>query len=202
MDGVIFNTKNFWMDLHEALGTLEEGKELTAKYLHSNYHKLVEEVVGRLWKKKDAAPYYNLVRSVKYLPGVKNVFQEIKKNDWLTAIISSGSIDAARRAQHELGVDYIYANELVIKNNIITGEFVWPLGAGKEKKVQIIRHLCRDLGINLKDVIFVGDSDTDIHAFQVVGKSIAFNSSSEELKKAAMYVVEGKDLRKILPLMR
>ena len=79
MDGVIFEHKNFWLELHKALGTLEEGKKLTEKHLHTNYAKLVEEVVHKLWKRKDAAPYYHLIKSISYLPGVKEVFSEINK---------------------------------------------------------------------------------------------------------------------------
>lgn len=198
MDGVIFEPHNFWLELHKAFGTLEEGKKLTEKYLHSDYNKLVEEVVHKLWKGKDAKPYYALVQKIAYISGVKEVFQEIKNRDYLTALISSGSIDLARRAQHDLGIDFIYANELVIKDGKVSGEFLWPIGAGTHKKAEIIQHLCRDLGIKPKEVIYIGDSDVDIEAFKFVGKSIAFNSDSEKLKKAATHVVEGKDLRKIL----
>lgn len=197
MDGVIFEHKNFWMELHKALGTLKEGKRLTEKHLHTDYAKLVEEVVHKLWKGKDAAPYQRLIKSIKYNPGVKEVFQAIKKKDCLTAIISSGPIDLARRAQHDLGIDFVYANELVIQEDKITGEFLWPVG-GKEKKVQIIKHLCRDLNIKPKEVIFVGDSENDIEAFQFVGTSISFNSHSEKLNKTATHIVAGEDLRKIL----
>jgi len=38
----------------------------------------------------------------------------------------------------------------------------------------------------------------DIEAFKIVGKSIAFNSSSDNLKKVADIVVESDDLRKII----
>jgi len=38
----------------------------------------------------------------------------------------------------------------------------------------------------------------DIDAFKFVGKSIAFNSDCEELKKIASFVVESNDLREIL----
>ncbi|MBI4450914.1 hypothetical protein HY642_02985 [Candidatus Woesearchaeota archaeon] len=32
MDGVLFQHHNFWIELHKALGTWEEGKLLTQKY--------------------------------------------------------------------------------------------------------------------------------------------------------------------------
>ena len=45
MDGVIFKDINFWMSLHKEFGTLEQGKELTAKFLHTDNDRLDEEVV-------------------------------------------------------------------------------------------------------------------------------------------------------------
>ena len=202
MDGVIFKDVNFWMELHKVFGTLEEGQKLTKKYLHTDYNKLVEEVVIKLWKGKDSKPYYELVNSLKYLPGVKNLFKKIKNKDYITTIISASSIDVARRAQKDLGIDHIYANELVIRNGKVSGEFIWPIGAGKDKKAQIIKHLCQDLDINLKEVIYVGDSDADIEAFKIVGKSIAFNSSSEDLKKVANFVVNTNNLLDIIEYLK
>jgi len=194
MDGVIFKDVNFWMKLHKKFGTYEQGKALTATYLHTDYDNLVEEVVVKLWKGKDAGSYWELVDSLEYLPGVQEIFEYIKKNDLLSAIISASSIDVARRAQRDYSVDHIFANELIIRNGKVTGEFVWPIGAGKHKKAEIIRHLCEDLGITPKQVIYIGDSDTDIEAFQEVGLSIAFNSTSEELKKVATHVVDSHNL--------
>ncbi len=201
MDGVLFEHRNFWMELHRSFGTEKEGQILTEKFLHRDYARLVEEVVARLWKGKDARPFFRLVESISYLPGVQAVFQEVKKRGWLTAIISSGSMHLARRAQHDLGVDFIYANDLVIKDGKVSGEFLWPIGSGREKKAEIIKHLCADLGFSLQDVIYVGDDLTDLEAFKLVGRSIAFNSRSSELKKAATYVVEDHDLRKVLPFL-
>jgi len=198
MDGVIFKDINFWMELHKKFGTLKQGIELTKKYLHTDYDKLVEEVVVKLWKGKDAKPYYDLVNSIKYLPGVKQTFDHIKTKGYMTAIISASSIDVARRVQKDYGVDHIFANELVIRNGKVAGEFIWPIGAGKEKKAQIIRNLCSDLGISSKEVIYVGDSDTDIEAFKEVGIPIAFNSSSEELKKVSKYTVDTHNLAKVI----
>ncbi len=198
MDGVIFQDVNFWIRLHKVFGTLDQGGELTRKYLHTNYDRLVEEVVHKLWKGKDAQPYFDLVNSLEYLPGVPETFSYVKHRSLLTAIISASSIEAARRVQRDFGIDHIFANELVIKNGKISGEFVWPIGAGKEKKAQIIQDLCRGLEIETKEVIYVGDSDADIEAFKEVGLSIAFNTTSEELKKAATRVVDSQNLADIL----
>ncbi len=202
MDGVIFKDVNFWLELHKKFGTLEEGIKLTEKYLHSNYEKLVEEVVVKLWKGKDAKPYYKLVNSIKYLPGVERVFKQVKKQGWISAIISASSIDVARRVQQDYGVDHIFTNELVIKDGKVSGEFIWPIGVGKHKKAEVIRHLCKDLGIKSKEVIYIGDSDTDIEAFQEVGLSIAFNSASDQLKKVATHVVDSNNLADVLPYLK
>jgi phosphoserine phosphatase len=202
MDGVIFKDINFWLELHKKFGTYKEGKKLTKKYLHSDYDQLVEEVVVKLWKGKSAKSYFELVNSIEYLPGVKKVLEFVHNQGWITAIISASSIEVARRVQKDHGIDHIFANELVIKNGKVSGEFIWPIGAGKHLKAKIIKDLCRELKIKPSEVIYIGDSDTDLEAFEEVGFSIAFNSSSEKLKKVASVVVEGNDLSKIVPFLK
>ena len=198
MDGVIFKDINFWMELHKKFGTFEQGKILTEKYLHDDYAKLVEEVVGKLWKGKDAKPYFELVNAVQYLRGVRETFAHLKKKGYITAIISASSLDVARRAQHDLEIDHIYANQLIIRDGKVSGEFVWPIGAGKENKARILHDLCLDQGISPKESIYVGDSETDIKACQKAGISIAFNPASEKLRKIVTHVVESQDLSAIL----
>ena len=166
--------------------------------MHTDYDRLVEEVVVKLWKGKDAKPYFELVNSIKYLEGVKEVLVYVKKIGLMTAIVSASSIEVARRVQRDFGMDFIFANELVIKDNKVSGEFVWPIGAGHENKARIIRDLCNDLKIKTSEVIYIGYSDTDVKAFEEVGLSIAFNSNSEKLKSIATYVTDSNDLRDIL----
>ena len=202
MDGVIFKDMNFWMSLHKEFGTLEKGKQLTDKYLLTDYNRLVKEVVVKLWKGKSAKPYYDLVNSAEYLQGVEKLFKYIKTKGLITAIITGGSIDVARRAQKDFGIDHIFANELVIKDNKVAGEFVWPIGAGNEKKAEIIRTLCFNLNISLKDCIYIGDQDTDLEAFKIVGLSIAFNSNSDKLKKTASFIVDSQDLSGIISILK
>ena len=119
MDGVVFEHHNFWMELHKEYGTLEEGIELTKKYVRTDYRILVEEVIGRVWADKPAKPYFDLIAKHNYVNGARETFARIQKAKDKSMLISSGSYDLALRAQKELRVDYIFANKLVVKNKLI-----------------------------------------------------------------------------------
>ena len=100
--------------------------------------------------------------------------------------------------EKDFGVDYIFANELVIKDGKVQG-YNARTEAGKNKKADIIKEVCKKLDIDLKEVIYIGDTDVDLAAFKIVGKAIAFNAESKELKKHAHIVVDSNDLRDVLP---
>lgn len=99
MDGVIFQHNNFWIELHKAFNTLEEGMKLTKKYIKTDYLKLVKEVIGRLWKGKPSKIYLDLINSQEYNPHAHEAIDELKKRGYKIIIISSGSYDLALRAK-------------------------------------------------------------------------------------------------------
>jgi len=199
MDGMIFEHFNFWLELHKVFGTYGEGIELTKKYLKTDYKKLVEEVIGRLWKDKPASVYFDLVKKIRYNRGVKETIAELKKKEYKIAIISSGPSDLAERAQKELGVDYIYTNKLLIEKNKIAGSRdmrYWPVR--ERNKATILRRLCEQHNLFLKDVIVVVHEENDIKMARSAGLTIAFNPTSKELEKYCNVIVRGKTLKEIL----
>lgn len=199
MDGVIFEHFNFWIELHRAYGTYEEGIELTKKYIKTNYQKLVEEVIGRLWKDNPASVYFDLIAKVGYALGAKETIAEVKKRGYKIAIISSGPSDLAERAMKELGIGYIYANKLLIKGDKVAGSKsmeYWPIRMGN--KADALRDLCKKHHLFLRDVVVVVHEENDIKMARSAGTAIAFNPTSEELRKYCNVVVEAKDLQEIL----
>ena len=196
MDGVVFKNISFWVKLHKAYGTLKEGKVLTEKYVKTNYAKLVDEVVGKLWKGRPAKPYYDLTKKLKYTKGAKQTFRELKKMNYKTAIISSGPNDLALRAKKDLNIDYIFTNYLIIKNNKISGEFKWPVGDAR--KQVILRNLAEKLNVDLKDVIVIVHGDNDIRMAKTAGFAIAFNPTSEKLLKYCSKTIRENNLTAIL----
>jgi len=199
MDGVIFEHKNFWMELHKALGTYEEGVRLTKKYLHTNYQRLVKEVVGRLWKGKDATPYYELIQRIPYVKGAPETLKELKRRGYTTAIISSSAKHLALRVKEECGLDYYHTYDVKIANNHFTGEYEWDT-AHKDKS-EHLKQFAQQAGCTLKETIFVGHDHNDITALRQAGLGIAFCPEEEDIRRAADITINHKDLREVLRII-
>ncbi|MGC9152685.1 MAG: phosphoglycolate phosphatase [Vulcanisaeta sp.] len=56
-------------------------------------------------------------------------------------------------------------------------------------KAVAVKHLCKLMGISCNDVVYVGDSDTDIDVMDVVGYGVAVSNAVEELKRRAKIVL-------------
>lgn len=201
MDGVIFEHANFWIELHKVWGTYEEGLALTKKHVTTNYQKLVEEVVGRLWKGKSQQLFDELIQKQQYKPDVKETILALKEKGYRTVIISSGPKQLAERAQQEVGIDDVFANEVIFEMGLAAGRIereFWRIRS--DNKAVILRELSQKYNIDLKDMIVVGHEENDIQMMRVAGFSIALNPESEAVRKAANKVVEGS-IKNILPLI-
>ncbi len=199
MDGVIFRSRNFWLDLHKRLGTYEEGIRLTEKYLKTDYPRLVEEVIGRLWKGRDATPYFDLVKNFEYVKGAPEALKKLRRLGHKTAIISSSVRHQALRVKEECGIDYFHTHDLRIKNNRFTGEFEWD--SAHEDKRKFLKEFAKLAGCKMEETVFVGHDYNDVGALRLAGLGIAFCPDEKEAEEAADVVVDKKDLRNILPLV-
>lgn len=197
MDGVIFQHKNFWLELHKALGTYEEGMMLTKKYLHADYEQLVKEVAGRLWKGKDAKPYFDLIEESTYLPPVQEVLQALKAKGYQTGIITSGPKHLAQKAVQENNMDYYHAQELIIgSDNRFTGEVIH---ADIHDKTTELKAFAQKAGCTLAETVFVGHDHNDVTALGAAGFGVAYNPENDEVEKAADKIIS--DLNELLLLL-
>jgi phosphoserine phosphatase len=198
MDGIIFESFNFWLELHKAYDTYEEGIELTTRYLTTDYQRLVDEVIGRLWKGKPAKTYFDLIKKAKYVKGAKETLKELKNKGYKLGIVSSGPSGLAGRVKKECKIDYYFANNLLIKNGKVAGS--------KDIKHWVIRHgskrdplkeICKLTNTKVKESIVVVHGDNDVELAQEGGFVIGFNPS-KEIKKYCKAITKGNDLREIL----
>jgi HAD superfamily phosphoserine phosphatase-like hydrolase len=196
MDGVIFEGKNFWLDLHREYGTAERGLSLSERYLAEDYDSLARAVVGKLWKGRSAAPYWDLVYGRAYQPGVQNVFAYLHKRSIRSAIVSSGPAHLAERAQRELGIDAVRANRLFFDGDRLSGEV--EVQVRDSEKLWAGRCLMDELGVPPDATAFVGDSNSDVALAETVRLPVAYDSTSKRLVQACCQVLKHGELPQLI----
>jgi len=115
----------------------------------------------------------------------RSLFGHLKKKGFIIYLIS-GAIDIfVGEIANKLEVDGFYANSRLDFNNSGLLTKIHYRDNQGEVKVEQLKKLNNKLGINMNQVVFVGDSENDIEVFKVTGKGIAVHCFNEDLKKVA-----------------
>jgi len=119
----------------------------------------------------------------------KDLISYLKEKGYIIYLVS-GAIDIyVESIAKKLGVNGFYANStLEFDNEGFLRKINYRDNQG-EVKVEQLKTLVRKLGININQVVFVGDSENDIEVFRATEHGVAVHSSSEELRKVSWRVV-------------
>ena len=77
--------------------------------------------------------------------------------------------------RERLGLDYVFANRLVIENGIMTGAVDGEI-VDAERKASLLRELAAREGIALEQTIAIGDGANDLLMLDAAGLGIAFHA--------------------------
>lgn len=108
-------------------------------------------------------------------PGAHRLIGTVRAMGYKTAILSGGFTYFGQRLQTLLGIDYVYANELEIKDGKLTGGVLGPIVNG-QRKAQLLREIADQESIKLEQVIAVGDGANDVPMLNAAGLGIAFHA--------------------------
>ena len=120
---------------------------------------------------------------LKITEGAEHLISTLRMLGYKTAILSGGFTYFAKHLQARLGMDYVYANELDIAQGVVTGKIQGEIVDGA-RKAQLLRQLADDLGIDLQQVIAVGDGANDLPMLSIAGLGIAFRAKPLVQKSA------------------
>ena len=120
---------------------------------------------------------------LKITEGAEHLISTLRTLGYKTAILSGGFTYFAKYLQARLGMDYVYANELDVAEGIVTGKIQGEIVDGA-CKAQLLRQLADDLGIDLQQVIAVGDGSNDLPMLSIAGLGIAFRAKPLVQKSA------------------
>jgi len=134
--------------------------------------------------------------SLRFNPGTEDLVKTLKAMGFRLALVSGGFTFFTDRLRRELGFDHTYANTLVIKDGIVTGEVEGDI-IDMHRKGEILKELAAKEGLTLDEVVAVGDGANDQIMIKDAGLGIAFNAK-EILKRAADGSVSRENLKGML----
>jgi len=107
--------------------------------------------------------------------GARRLIDTLKAYGFKTAILSGGFTYFGHYLQKELGIDYVYANELEIKDGKLTGGYVGEIVDGN-KKAEYLKEIAQKEGLHISQTIAVGDGANDLPMLNLAGLGIAFHA--------------------------
>ncbi|MDI5886630.1 MAG: phosphoserine phosphatase SerB [Flavobacterium sp.] len=115
--------------------------------------------------------------------GAHRLMKALKYYGYKTAILSGGFTYFGHYLQKELGIDYVHANELEIKDGKLTGNYIGEIVDGK-KKAEYLKAIALKEGIHINQTIAVGDGANDLPMLNLAGLGIAFHAKPTVKEKA------------------
>ena len=123
----------------------------------------------------DEALLKEIADSLPVNEGAEHLISTLKQLGYKTAILSGGFSYFGRRLQQMFGIDYVYANELEIKDGRVTGRVAGEIIDGA-RKAELLREIAAKENISLEQVIAVGDGANDLPMLSIAGLGIAFQA--------------------------
>jgi phosphoserine phosphatase len=123
-------------------------------------------------------PESRVLEAIDRLPlieGAEQLFRTLKARGAKTAIFSGGFTFFGAVLQQRLGVDYVFANELDLRDGFVTGEVNGRIVDGP-RKAELLAEIAGRQGVPLHQVVAVGDGANDLPMLALAGMGVAFHA--------------------------
>lgn len=123
----------------------------------------------------------------------------LQKNGILVGLVSGGFTPIVERLAKFLGIAYFSANQLEVKDGLLTGKLVGQI-INPEIKKETLEKWREELKLPQERTVAIGDGANDLLMLKSAGIGIAF-CAKEVLKKEIPHHVDKRDFLEVLPLI-
>src|SRR5690606_35918477 len=152
-----------------------------------------------LLKGLDESVLEKVAERLRMTEGAERLIRTLRNLGYKTAILSGGFTYFAQMLKERLGIDYVFANDLEIKDGKVTGEVSGRIVDGA-RKAELLKEIASREKIRLEQTIAVGDGANDLPMLSVAGLGIAFRAKPL-VKKSAEHSISTLGLDGILYLI-
>ncbi|MBW1650590.1 MAG: phosphoserine phosphatase SerB [Deltaproteobacteria bacterium] len=161
-------------ELAKAAGADKYVKEITDRAMRGELDfkaALLERV--KLLKGLSEDQLMTLTKSVHLTPGADELITSLHSMGYKVGVISGGFSFFTDYLKKALKLDYVFANELEIKNGVTTGKIKGEI-IDAERKGEIVKEIAKTENISTDQIVAVGDGANDRFMLKNVGLGIAF----------------------------
>ena len=196
VEGVLYD-EEYLPILAEKLNKEAEIWEITKQGIQGkiNWEEGLRTRVNAL-KRLDEKICQEVSDSLPIMTGAKEACRVLKAAGWKIMAVSGGFTLMMDRLKEELGLDYVYSNELIFKDGKLDGVKI-SVDSNKAKSAKI---KIEEWGEKKEDIVCVVDGANDIKLFDICGLGIAYRAQ-DLVKDLATTTLEEKDLSKILDII-
>ena len=184
-------------EMARSMGVQQEVSEMTNKAMNAelDYTESLKKRVSLL-KGLTMEQMKTIANNLVYSPGVKELISTVRDLGYKIALVSGGFTFFAHHLQKALGIDYIYANELEIVDDKLTGRVCGDI-INAQRKADIVEEIALKEKISLKQIVAVGDGANDILMLSKAGLGIAYHAK-EVVRKHTSHSMSYTTMNSIL----
>ena len=123
----------------------------------------------------------------------------LQKNGILVGLVSGGFTPIVEKLAKSLGIAYFSANQLEVKDGLLTGKLIGQIISPEIKK-ETLEKWRKELQLPRERTVAIGDGANDLLMLKSAGLGIAF-CAKEVLKKEIPNHVDKRDFLEVLPLI-
>ena len=137
--------------------------------------------------------------SIHLTPNAQEFVSILQKNSILVGLVSGGFTPIVERLAKSLDIAYFSANQLEVKDGLLTGKLVGQIISPEVKK-DTLEQWRKELKLSKERTIAIGDGANDLFMLKSAGLGIAF-CAKEVLKQEIPNHVDKRDFLEVLPLI-
>jgi phosphoserine phosphatase len=130
------------------------------------------------------------------MTGAKETCRVLKAAGWKLLAVSGGFTIMTDRLKEELGLDYVFSNELIFKDDKLNGVKINVTSdKAKSAKTKIAEWQEKK-----EDIVVTVDGANDMTLFDICGLGVAFRAQ-DVVKERANVIIEEKNLTNLIPII-
>ena len=137
--------------------------------------------------------------SIHLSPNVQEFISILQKNGIQVGLVSGGFTPIVERLAKSLGIAYFSANQLEVKDGLLTGKLVGQI-ISPEIKQATLEQWRKELQLPRARTVAIGDGANDLLMLKSAGLGITF-CAKEVLKKEIPNHIDKRDFLEVLPLI-